>query len=49
MIKNASRNPKIFTYAVALGAFGTLFYFPNRLNLVNSIPAPSNFNLMKLN
>ena len=36
--KNASWNPKIFATAVGLGTFGTLFYFLNRLKLLNSIP-----------
>ena len=39
--ENTSRNPNIFASAVGLSAFGTLFYIPNRLKLVNSIPAIS--------
>ena len=37
--KSASRNPKMSASAVSLGVFGTLVYFPNLLELANSIPA----------
>ena len=36
--ENALQNPKISASAVGLGAFSTLFYFPNCLKLVNLVP-----------
>ena len=47
--ENASQNLKVFASTVGPGAFGTLFYFWNRLKLVNLIPAYRDIELINKN